>query len=360
MFKRIITVITVVSLLFSVMSLGFTAFASYTDEILYGDVDGLINEDTKEYDVDTEDARLALQIAAGVASLESEEQLRRADVNFDGEVTIFDARQILRGVAGLAKLQPSGAFNGFDGGGIFNNEENLVAYFNAYLNRIKVVESEDNKYIAATIRKIESDNLTHFNIKEVELPAFSFGTSAEGVASMVEQSLVEDDKENVVTDIAFGADKYSEVAVEGEDFVSNLSVSDIFGSKATYDEGSGQLTIEIALPDTEIEMANQSAYAKVFNTTDMISEQNTTLMKLIKAGSGEAAMLREFKNCSLKIVVEVATNNVLSYTATYQSKVYVAQASVGIGNSLRANLKGVEYEKDHVVKYEDFQWPSVQ
>lgn len=350
MFKRITTFITVIAMLCSVMSLGLIANASYTNETLYGDVNG-------DGVVDTEDARCALQLASGLAGIENEEQLTRSDINFDGYVTIFDARQILRGAAGLATLQPSGTFNGFDGGGIFNNEESLVAYFNAYLNRIKVTESEEKQYIAATITKTESDNLTNFNIKEVELPVFG-NASAEGIASMVEDSLTEDDKENESVIIPFGSEDFSLVSVENENYVSNLSVSDVFGSRASYDAELGQITIEIALPDTEIEMANQSAYSKVFNTSDMIAEENTTIMKLMKASSGETAMLREFKNCVLTIVVEAATNNVLSYTMAYQSKVYVAQTSVGIGNTLKAKLKGVEYEKDHMVKYEDFQWPA--
>lgn len=355
MFKRFITVLTVASLLCSVMSLGFVTNAAYTEEILYGDVDGEKN-DAGEYDVDLDDARLALRIASGVETLKDDAQLKRADVNFDGYVTIFDARQILRGVVGLATLQPSGAFNGFDGGGVFGNEETLVAYFNAYLNRIKVTESEEKQYIAATITKTESDNLTNFNIKEVELPVIG-NASAEGIASMVEESLTEDDKENESTIIPFGSDDFSSVSVEGEGYVSNLSSSDVFGSRVYYDEKMGELTIEIALPDTEIEMATQSAYAKVFNTTDMIAEQDTTLMKLMKASSGETAMLREFKNCVLKIVVDVATNNVLEYTLSYKSKVYVAQTNFGIGSLSAAKLKGIEFEKTHLIKYEDFQWP---
>ena len=353
MIKRIITVLTVVSLLFSVMSIGFVSNAAYTEEIIYGDVNG-------DGVVDTKDAGYALEIASGLAFIEDESQLTRSDVNFDGYVTIYDARQILRGAAGLASLQPSGAFSGFDGGGVFNNEESLVAYFNAYLNRIKVTESEERQYIAATITKTESDNLTEFNIKEVEIPAFSFGTSAEGVASMVKDSLTEDDKENVSTVIPFGSTDFTAISVEGESYVSNLSVYDVFGSRAYYDTELGEITIEIALPDTEIEMANQSAYSKVFNTSDMITEQNTTLMKLMKASSGETAMLREFKNCVLKIVVDAATNNVLSYTATYNSKVYVAQTNFGIGSLSAAKLKGIEFEKTHLIKYEDFQWPTAQ
>ncbi len=358
MFKRFITVLTVVSLLFSVTSLGFVSNAAYTEETLYGDVNG-------DGVVDTSDARKALELASGLALLEDEAQLTRSDVNFDGYITIFDARQILRGAAGLATLQPSGAFSGFKDNGLFSgDEETLVNYFNYSLNKIKVVESEEKQYIAATITKTEADQLDDsedgFNIKEVELPAFSFGTSAEGVAEMVRNSLTEDDNENVVTVIPFGSTDFSLVSVENEDYVSKLTVSDVFGSRASYDMDLGQMTIEIALPDTEIEMANQSAYAKVFNTSDMIAEQNTTLMKLLKVSSGETAMLREFKNCVLTIVVDVATSNVLSYTATYQSDVYVAQTSVGIGNTLSAKLKGIKFKKNHSIKYDDFQWPNAQ
>ena len=351
MFKRFITVLTVVSLLFSVMSIGFVSNAAYAEEILYGDVNG-------DGAVDTEDARLALQMASGIAVLEDDAQLSRSDVNFDGFITIFDARQILRGAAGLASLQPSGAFGGFDGGDIFSNEETLVVYFNALLNRIKVTEGEEKQYIAATITKTESDNLTSFNIKEVELPVLG-NASAEGIASMVEESLTEDDKENESIIIPFGSDDFSLVSVEGESYVSNLSVSDIFGSRASYNAELGQITIEVALPDTEVEMATQSAYAKVLNTSEMIAEQDTTLMKLMKSSAGgETAMLREFKNCVLKIVVDVATGNVLSYIVSYQSKVYVAQTNFGLGSLSAAKLKGIDFEKDHLVKYEDFQWPN--
>lgn len=355
MFKRIIIVLTIASLLFSVMSIGFVSNAAYTAETLYGDVNG-------DGVVDTKDARHALEIASGLAVLEDDAQLTRSDINFDGYITIFDARQILRGAAGLASLQPSGAFTGFDGGGIFKDEESLVAYFNAYLNQIKVVESEEKKYIAATITKTEADQLDDgeegFNIAEVEIPALGFGATAEGIAQMVKDNLTEDDKENVVTVIPFGSTDFSLVSVENEDYVSKLSVSDVFASRASYDAELGEITIEIALPDTEIEMANQSAYSKVLNTSDMIAEQNTTLMKLMKLSSGESSMLREFKNGVLKIVVDTATSNVLSYIITYESHVYVAQTTVGIGNTLNAKLKGVEFKKNHSVKYEDFQWPA--
>lgn len=353
MFKRIITILTVIALLCSVVSLGFTATASYEATTLYGDVNG-------DGVVDTKDARHALELASGLALLKDEAQLIRSDMNFDGYITIFDARQILRGAAGLASLQPSGAFSGFEDNGLFSgNEENLVSVFNNALNRIKVT-TDEKKYIAATIIKTEADSLMNFNIKEIEVPLFG-NTSAEGIASMVEEKLTEGDKENESAIIPYGSDDFSLVLVENEDYVSKLTVSDVFGSRASYDKTQGtqgHLTIEIALPDTEIETANQSAYAKVFDTDNLIAEQNTTLMKLVKASSEETAIFREFKNCVLKIVIDVATGNVLSYTATYQSKVYVAQTNFGISSLSVAKLKGVEFEKEHLVKYEDFQWPS--
>ena len=351
MLKRFIVILTIVSLLCSIMSMGFTASAYYEEEILYGDVDG-------DGSLTTEDARLALRMASGGVTPEDEAQLMRTDVNFDGMVTLFDARQILRASVKLANLQPSGAFSGFDGGDIFGNEESLVNFFNTALKRVK---DGENKTILVTNRKTEVDNLTSFNIKEVELPVIGNAT-AEGIASMVEESLVEEDADNLITVIASGTGSYDDFAVEGEDFVSNLSATDVFGSRAKYENVDGRsiVTIEIALPDTEIETANQSAYAKVFNTTDIIAEQDTTLMKLMKASSGESAMLREFKNCVLTLVVEVTGEylNVQSYKLTYQSKVYVAQTTVGLSsaNILKATLKGIEYEKDHIVMYEDFQW----
>lgn len=352
MFKRIVTLLTVTALLCSLLSIGFSGSAVYDDDTVYGDVD-----DSGK--VDIEDARLALQLASGVILVKDEAQLKRGDVNFDGAITVFDARQILRGVAGLATLQPSGAFSGFDDSGLFSgSEEVFIAYFNAFLNKIKVTKSEDEKYIAATITKTESDNLTDFNIKEVEIPAFSFGTSAEGITEMVKKELTEDDKENVVTTIPYGSNDFTLVSVEGDDYVSNLAVSDIFGAKAVYDSENGLITMEVALPNTEMEMATQSAYAKVLNVTDIVAEQDTTLLKLIKNSSGESAMLREFKNCVLKIVVDVATANVQSYTISYESYVHVSETNFGLSSLSFAKLKEITLQKTHLIKYEDFQWPE--
>ncbi len=346
MFKRFISILTVVSLLSCIISASLGATAAYEENIIYGDLDG-------DKEVKIEDARIVLKLAAGVKA-PSKSQLARADINFDGKITIFDARQILRGAVGLASLQPSGAFKGFDGGDAFESEENLVEYFNGALNKIKNVSASNKKSIAATITKVENDKLLNFDIKTVELPAFSFGTSAEGIASMVEEHMTEDDKENIVTVIPFGSQDFSAVSVENEDYVSDLSVSDIYGSRASYDSEAKEITIEIALPDTEIETAMHSAYSKVMDTSAMIEEQDSTLLKLMGSTSGGGAMFRQFKDCVLTVVVDVESNkhNVKSYKITYQSNVYVAQASF----SSLANLKGITIEKEHTIDYESFIW----
>lgn len=347
MFKRFITILTIVSLLCSVMSFGFTATAYYEEKILYGDVDG-------DGALTTKDARLALRMASGGVMPENEEQVERTDVNFDGAITLFDARQILRASAKLANLQPSGAFSGFETEGIDIDEETTIAYFNHCLNRLKIVNSEDDKKIAVTMLKAKKDNLTDLNIKEIEIPAFSFGASAESITAQVKESLISDEEEIVYTTISSGSVNYDLLAVEGEDYVSNLSVSDVFGAKVSLD--GTKMTIEIALPDTEIETANQSAYAKVFNTTDLIAEQDTTLMKLMKASSGETATFREFKNCVLKVEVDVLTGNVELYSANFESHAYVAQTNFGIGALSLAKLKDITFQKEHSITYQDFQW----
>ena len=349
MFRRFITVIMIISIMCSAISTGIIAAAKYEEEIVYGDVDG-------NGVVNTEDARLALQIASGVVVVEDEVQLKRSDINSDGAVTIFDARQILRGIAGLAYLQPTGAISGFDGGGVFGNEETLVAYFNAYLNKIKVTQGDGKQYIAPQITKTESDVLNALSVEKIEFPAFSFGTSADSIVEIIEEALTEDDKENEVTQISRGSDDLTLVSVEGASYVSNLSASDVFGSRARYDKEYELLTIEIALPDTEVDLVEQSAYAKVLNATNLLEKQDTTLMSIIKAGLEETSMFRELKDCVLKIVVDLNTANVLSYTITYQSKVYVAQADFNIGSLKAASLKGIEFKKDHSVKYENFEW----
>ena len=220
----------------------------------------------------------------------------------------------------------------------------------------KVIEKNGKQYIAPGMTKTESDTLTKLNIKELELPAFNFGMDAEGITDKIEEALTEDDKENETTEITAGSDDFSLVSVEGESYVSNLSASDIYGSKVVYDKDIGQVTMEIALPDTEVEMVEQSAYAKVLNAAQLLEEQDTVLMSIIKGSSDKTAILRELKNCVLTLVVDVKSDKVISYTISYESKVYVAETNIVIASIFEAKLKGIEFQKEHIVKYDNFEW----
>lgn len=345
--NRLIVLLTVTAILLTIFSVGFSGFAVYEENIIYGDIDG-------DGSVGTTDARLALQAAAGIKSIADEKAFSRADINCDGAITIYDARQILRCAAGLVLLQPSGSFSGFDGGGIFNSEEDVITVFNYALNRIK---TENNGFAAASV-KTESDELTEFAIEEIELVGINFGTGADAVAGMVKDIIVSDDDENTVTAIAQGSQNYTLMSIEGSPYVSKLTVGDLYGVKASMDNGTGYITISVALPDTEIEAVTQSSYSKVFNTEIMLEESDSIIVKLLGSNSVDSAMLREYKNCVLTVVMDAANLDVVSYTATYESQVYIAEATMktGVFTSSLAKMKNVTFAKTHSIKYENFQW----
>ena len=345
--KRIVILLTVTAMLLTVLSAGFSGFAVYEEGIIYGDIDG-------DKVVSTADARLALQVAAGLKSIADEDVFNRADINFDGAITIFDARQILRCATGLVSLQPTGSFSGFDGGGIFKTEEDVVIVFNYALNRIK---TEDNGY-AASLVKTESDQLTAFSIEEIELVGINFGTGADAVAKMVKDIIVSDDEQNTVTAIAQGSQNYTLMSIEGSPYVSKLTAGDLYGVKASLDNEKGYITISVALPDTEIEAVTQSSYSKAFNTEMMLEESDSIIVKLLGSNSVDSAMRREYKNCVLTVVIDTANLDVVSYDASYESHVYIAEASMktGVFTSSLAKMKNVTFAKTHSIKYEDFQW----
>ena len=108
--KKILALALVLSVVVSVFSIGLTTNAA---SALWGDANG----DGK---VTTGDALIVLRVAAGIEDNLSAEAKRLCDVNEDGYITLFDARKILRAAAGLINLQPTGAFSGFNGGGVFS------------------------------------------------------------------------------------------------------------------------------------------------------------------------------------------------------------------------------------------------
>ncbi len=344
MAKKIISIVIVVVMLFSVMAMSFTASAMVENNILYGDID-----DNKV--VDTNDARIALMVAAGLENIDDEDAGNRADVNNDGVVTLFDARQILRGVAGLTSLQPSGAFYGFTGykDDIINvsSPEAAIAVFNTCLNLVKTEQ--------AGFTRSEAVEVNNFNIKEVELVGVNFGNSAESVAQMIKDMIVSEAEPEEAQTIIKGTNSDNAMSVETETYVSKLSANDVYGIDVSYD-GAGLMTISVALPDSEIDNISQTAYADVFNTKLIVEDSENVLENVFASESLADAKRKEVKNAILTLVFDTETGNVVSYTTTYETDMYIANSTLGISSILSAQLKGIQYGTKVTVVYDNFQW----
>lgn len=344
MIKKIISIITVVVMLFTIMATSFSASAIFESDILYGDIDG-------NGAVDTADARLALMAAAGLKNITDEDAFNRADVNNDGAVSVFDARQILRGVSGLVSLQPSGAFSGFTGyqDDVINvtTPEAAIAVFNTCLNRVKTEHPG--------FTRSEAADVINFNIKEVTLVGINFGNSAESVAQLIKDMIITETEPEEAQTIIKGTNTYNAMSVEGEDYVSKLSANDVFGAEVSYD-GAGLMTIKVALPDSEIENISQTAYADIFNTTLIKEDSESVLESVFAANTMEDAKRKDVKNAVATLVFDTETGNVVSYTTTYETDMYLVNSTMGISSILSAELRGVQYGTRVTVTYDNFQW----
>lgn len=342
--KKFVAIITAVVIMLTVMPVSFSASAIFENDVLYGDIDG----DGK---VTTEDARLALMAAANLKSIADEDALNRADVNNDGAVTLFDARQILRGVAGLVSLQPSGAFNGFTGysDGMFNinSPQAAIAVFNTCLNRVKT------EFPGFT--RSEAKDIINFNIKEVTLVGINFGNSAESVAQMIKDNLVTESEPEEVQTIIKGTNTYNAMSVEGEDYVSKLSADGAFGVEVSYD-GAGLMTIKVAIPDSEIENLGQTPYADIFDTVNIKEESEDVLESVFSSNTMEDAKQKNVRNAVATLVFDTETANVVSYTTSYETDMYLATSTFGVSKVLSAELRGVQYGTRVTVTYDNFQW----
>lgn len=344
MTKKIVSIITVLTILLGVMSSSLCASAIFDERIVYGDVDA-------DGNVTTDDVRLVLMAAAGLKSITDDDAFKRADINNDGVITLFDARQILRGVAGLVSLQPSGAFSGFEGYRDetvnVNSPQAAIAVFNTCLNRIK----QENPGFTRS----EATDIIDFNIKEVTLVGINFGNSAESVAQMIKENLITESEPEEAQTIIKGTDTYNAISVEGESYVSNLTADDAYGIQVSYD-GEQLMTIKVAIPDSELESIAQTAYADLFNTKLIKEDSESVLESVFSANTLEDAKSKNIKNAVATLVFDTETANVISYTTTYETDMYLVNSTFGISSILSAELRGVQYGTRVTVTYDDFQW----
>ena len=343
MAKKIISVVVVVVMLFSVMATSFTASAMIEKNIAYGDIDN-------EKGITTQDARKALMVAAGLEDLD-EETFKCADINSDGAVTVFDARQILRSVAGLVSLEPTGAFYGFKGykDNTINvsSPEAAIAVFNTCLNRVK---TED-----AGFTRTESVEINDFDIEGVTFVGINLGNSLDGVKESIKEMITSEAEPEEAQTIIKGMDSDNAMSVETEDYVSKLSANDVYGIEVTFD-GVDQMTIKVALADSEIGNIAQTAYADVFNTKLIVEDSENVIEKVFDSGSLEDASRKEVRNAVLTLVIDTETGNVVSYTTTYETFLYIDNSTFGISAVVSAELRGVQYGTKTTVEYNTFQW----
>ena len=332
--KKILSLVLVLAITISIFSIGLTTNAA---SALWGDANG----DGK---VTTSDALIVLRVAAGIEDNLSAEARRLCDVNEDGFITLFDARKILRSAAGLINLQPTGAFSGFNGGGIFETKEELVSYFNKNLNRIK-----EEKFGFTKTSDVE---MKKFEFKEASF----LGVVTENTDEIIQGifSTVGSQKEEELY-VVQGTSSTNKINVEGQNYVSALSVADVYGATAKYDANrqNGVITISIALPDAEKSEVLDSAYGKVFNSENLLGATETTLNAIL-SGVADGTEVVHYKNAVLTAEFDVNTAEVLKYSISYETTVYIASAQT----KKLFTLKEVNYQTVNTVDYIDFTHPT--
>lgn len=341
--NKIISVIIVTVMLITLISTSMSASAIVDATISYGDVDG-------NGTIDTIDARTALMVASGLKEITDADAFERADINNDGYITLFDARQILRGVTGLVSLQPTGAFSGFkgysDGNLNISSPEAAMAVFNTCLNRVKT------EFPGFT--RSEASDISNFTIKEVSLVGINFGNSAESVAQMIKDMIVSESEPEEAQIIVKGTNSFNAMSAESKDYVSKLTANDVYGVDVSYDV-EGYVTIKVALPDGEIDNLSQTAYGKAFNTDIIQEDTDNVLINVFDSNTPEDAKTKTIKNAVLTLVIDTA-GNVVSYTTTYETDLFLAESTFGVSSILSAELTGLRYTTKVTVTYDDFQW----
>ncbi len=341
--NKIISIITVTVMLITLFSASMSASAIVDTTITYGDVDG-------NGTVDTLDARALLMAASGIKEINDTDAFERADVNNDGYITLFDARQTLRGVSGLVSLQPSGAFNGYiyDSSCPLNidSPEVAIAVFNSCLNRVKT------EFPGFT--RSESSDISNFTISEVSLVGINFGNSAESVAQLIRDMIVSETEPEEAQIIVKGTNSYNAMSAETESYVSKLTANDVYGMEVSYDP-EGYVTMTVALADAELDNLSQTSYGKVFNTDIIQQDADDVLINVFDSTTAEDAKIKTVKDAVLTLVFDMS-GNVVSYTTTYETDLYLAQSTFGVSSILSAELKGLRYSTKVTVTYDNFQW----
>lgn len=344
MIKRLLSLTLSIALIFVFCAVGTPANAVIDTTINYGDVDG-------NGKISTEDAITVLRVAAGLETIEDPEVFKRADINSDGYITVYDARQIFRSGVGLANLQPSGAFAGFEGDQYFQTEDQAIAVFNTILNKVKTDKPG--------FTRSESVEVKLFDFEEMSFVGYNFSEETEeSVSETIKGYLVTESDPELAQTIIKGQNCDNAMSAETETYVSKLSPNDVYGIKANTEltENGTFITISVALADCELENVGQTAYDDVFNPQMLQENAESVVEKIFGSGTSEDDRTKELTNAVLTVVIDSETAQVVSYTTTYQVRVLLKNATVGLTNILSAKFTDLEYITEITVVYDSFSW----
>ncbi len=338
MAKKILSIALVVAVLFTLFSTSLSASALIDTAITYGDFDG-------NGKVTTADAIEVLKVCAMLETIEDDIVYKRCDINSDGQITIYDARQILRACADIATIQPQGEFAGFDGGGVFIDPAIAVEYFNIAVNRIKKEKPG--------FERRESADVSGLKIQSVSLSGLQLGESVESVTTMIEEMLVNESEPEPVLVSIKGQNCDNAMSVETEEYVSRLSADEVLGVRCVEDKENGTITIEIALPDCDLDSVSQTAIGDVLSATILQENMDTIVGNVFGASEGGDSTRKTIKNCLLKAVISTSDGSVLEYVTSYTTETKIAKSTLGLkGGLLSAELSGIEYRTAITVVYD--------
>ena len=331
--KKILSLVLVLSLVMSMFMLAFTSSAASTKK---GDANG-------DGEVTSNDALLILRAAAGIEDSLSDEAKALCDIDEDGYISLFDARRVLRAAAGLTNLEPTGKFKGYtDKDHIFDSQEEALNFFNVNLNKVK-----SEKYGFTALTDVEMKEFKAEKITVLGQESQNTATLIEGIFNTIGS---ESDEEYYVVK---GTSSTNKMSIEGQSYVTRLTNRDVLGMKVEYDatrhpENGGIITITIAIPDTEKVDINDSAYVRVFNTDSLLGATETALNTMLSKVS-EGTEVVHYENAVLVAEFEAETGYPVSYSTSYETKVFVEKATRNL-----YSLENVNYKTENTVDYIDF------
>lgn len=317
--KKILSIVLVVGMLFSLMSTA--VYATDVSELTTGEKALLlmqradINGD-KQYS--TDDVAILLKAAAGIIEIPD---IDMYDLDFDGYVTVRDAQLMLKVVSDVAPLV---------------SEEESLEVFNLLVNGVKSIKPGFDKtatVVCPSIRVTTSGApLSSLNVKNLEYRDYcaklistmsTFGDSMQEQIEQLEASAVEVYQPQVTekTIAATSNSHYTNFPVNNLGWSSKLTIDDVKSVSYAVEDGYLVYTVKMGnytykgdqypTGSTGFSDRQKLPYGKVFNIPALEEDANTTVNSVV------------FKNGVIILKADIVTGDVVSvnYSYTYVSDI---------------------------------------